>query len=199
MDHAMDAHAAVESDELMGSPRGKLGMWLFLASDALTFGALLAAYGAMRMGAPAWPVPSHVLNIPLTALNTFILICSSVTMVKALSALRKGDMSGFQKFMVGTILGGALFLSIQAYEYRHLIHLEGMSLRKDLFSATFFSLTGFHGMHVFAGVVYLTIILLRGRAGDFSPTNYGRVEVAGLYWHFVDLVWILVFTFVYLL
>src|SRR4051812_38300360 len=98
MDYTAALHAPVESSELMGTQRGKVGMWLFLVSDAFTFGALLCVYGAMRMGDPGWPVPSHILGIPLTALNTFILICSSVTMVKALSAIRHGDSKGLQKF-----------------------------------------------------------------------------------------------------
>ncbi len=194
MDHAIP----YESSDLMGTMRGKLGMWLFLVSDALTFGALLCAYGALRLGASDWPVPSEVLNVPLTAFNTFVLVCSSLTMVKALSAIKAGDVKGLQKFLLFTALGGALFLSIQVYEYHHLLVLEGLRLRKNLFCATFFSLTSFHGMHVLAGVIYLMIIRWRAGKGDFSPQNYHRVEVAGLYWHFVDLVWILVFTFVYL-
>lgn len=174
-------------------------MWLFLISDALTFGALLCAYGALRMGSADWPVPSQVLNIPLTAANTFVLICSSVSMVKGLSAIRHGDVKGLQRWLLLTALGGAIFLSIQAYEYHHLLSVEGLRLRQNLFCATFFSLTGFHGAHVLGGVIYLLITWWRSTKGDFSEANYTRVEVAGLYWHFVDLVWILVFTFVYLL
>src|SRR5437016_1472174 len=142
MDHAIPLDT---SPELSGTVRGKVGMWLFLVSDALTFGGLLCAYGALRIGSPDWPVPGHVLDIPLTAVNTFILVCSSVTMVKALSAIRRGDLSGLRKFLLFTALGGATFLSIQAYEYHHLIFGEGLSLRHNLFCATFFSLTGFHG------------------------------------------------------
>jgi cytochrome c oxidase subunit 3 len=199
MDQSAVLHAPEESSELMGTQRGKVGMWLFLVSDALTFGALLAAYGAMRNGNPDWPVPSHILGIPLTAFNTFVLICSSVTMVKALSAIRHGNQAGLQKYLLGTILGGITFLSIQAYEWTHLIKYEGLALRKDLFSATFFTITGFHGFHVTCGVIYLLVILGLARRGHFSAENNHRVEVAGLYWHFVDLVWILVFTFVYLI
>ena len=199
MDQTATLHHPPESDELMGTGRGKVGMWLFLASDALTFGGLLAAYGAMRTGSPDWPVPSSILNVPLTALNTFILICSSVTMVKALSAIRHGNQKGLQNYLLATAGGGLIFLSIQAYEWTRLIGHDGLSLRKDLFCATFFSLTGFHGFHVFSGVVYLLTIWVRARMGDFTAQNNHRVEVAGLYWHFVDLVWILVFTFVYLI
>lgn len=199
MDQTMTAHAPLESDELMGAPRGKVGMWLFLASDAVTFGALLAAYGAMRLGSSNWPVPGEVLNIPLTALNTFILICSSVTMVKALSAIRHGDQKGLQRFLLFTALGGSIFLGLQAFEWTRLIAHDGLRLRNNLFCATFFSLTGFHGFHVFCGVIYLLTIWALARKGAFSAAENKRVEVAGLYWHFVDLVWILVFTFVYLI
>ncbi len=187
------------SPELMGTARGKVGMWLFLVSDALTFGGLLCAYGASRMGSADWPVPSSILDVPLTAFNTFVLICSSLTMVKALSAIRHGNVKGLQKFLLLTALGGILFLSIQAYEYHHLLFVEGLRLRNNLFCATFFSLTSFHGAHVFGGVIYLLTTFWRSTKGDFTAERFHRVEVAGLYWHFVDLVWILVFTFVYLL
>jgi len=195
MDQTM---AMEESTELMGTIRGKVGMWLFLVSDALTFGGLLCAYGALRIGSSDWPVPSEVLNVPLTAFNTFVLICSSLTMVKALSAIKHGDVKGLRKFLLWTALGGILFLSIQAYEYHHLLFVDGLRLRNNLFCATFFSLTSFHGAHVLSGVIYLLIIRWRAAKGDFTAEHNHRVEVAGLYWHFVDLVWILVFTFVYL-
>src|SRR5437762_7148246 len=111
MDQTLSMHAPAESSELMGTQRGKVGMWLFLVSDAFTFGALLCAYGTMRMGNADWPRPSEILDIPLTAFNTFVLICSSVTMVKALSAIRHGNPGGLQKYLLGTITGGVIFLS----------------------------------------------------------------------------------------
>jgi len=129
---------------------------------------------------------------------TFLLICSSVTMVEGLAGIRQGNASKFRTFIGLTILGGILFLSLQAYEWTHLIE-HGQSIRRNNFGATFFILTGFHGMHVFSGVVYLTIILLVGMAGRFTAERSSPVEIAGLYWHFVDLIWILVFTFVYLI
>jgi len=198
MNHAAAIQEPYESSDLMGTARGKIGMWLFLVSDALTFGALLCAYGATRIGSADWPVPSEVLNVPLTAFNTFVLVVSSLTMVKALSAVKRGDIKGLQKFLFMTALGGVLFLSIQAYEYHHLLFIDGLRLRHNLFCATFFALTSFHGAHVLCGVIYLLVILWRSTKGDFSAEVNHRVEIAGLYWHFVDLVWILVFTFVYL-
>jgi cytochrome c oxidase subunit III len=178
---------------------GKLGMWLFLAADAMTFGAAIAAYGALRIGNMNWPIPSTILGIPSTAVMTFVLICSSLTMVEALSALKRDDQSKFRLFMALTVLGGVIFLGLQAREWTHLIGTEGLSIKTSLFSATFFILTGFHGCHVFGGVVLLSIVLLRGLAGQINSRKYGLVEAVGLYWHFVDLVWILIFTFVYLI
>ncbi|MCZ6695533.1 MAG: heme-copper oxidase subunit III [Acidobacteria bacterium] len=181
------------------TPRwGKLMMWFFLCSDAMSFAGLLAAYASVRMSDPNWPIPSTVLNVPLTALNTFILICSSVTMVKALSAIRRGDRAGLIKWLSGTILGGSIFLGIQVYEWTHLIH-GGLTVQSSLIGATFFVLTGFHGCHVLSGVIYLSCILIRGAQGGYSRENNSAVEIVGLYWHFVDLIWILVFTFVYLI
>ena len=177
---------------------GKIMMWLFLMSDAMSFAGLLCAYAAVRMSNPLWPVPSSVLGVPLTALNTFILICSSVTMVKAVSAIQKGDVAGLKKFLALTMLGGSVFLGIQAYEWTHLIH-EGLTIQKSLFGATFYVLTGFHGCHVLSGVIYLGFILAAAAQGRYSAQRWGSVEIVGLYWHFVDLIWILVFTFVYLI
>jgi len=192
-------HHGIEPAESPLTPEswGKLGMWNFLAADAMTFGGLLAAYGALRYGDPNWPVPSSIPGIPLTAAMTFLLICSSVTMVESLTGARQGNQAKCLRFLLLTVLGGALFLSLQAYEWTHLIH-SGQSIGRNNFGATFFILTGFHGMHVFSGVVYLSVISIRAALGKYSPENNNEIEIAGLYWHFVDLIWILVFTFVYL-
>ena len=182
---------------------GKLGMWIFLAGDAMSFGALLAGYGAIRAGSTDWPVPSEVLGISLTAFMTFLLICSSLSMVKALSAIRHGDAKGMRNYLLLTIIGGVIFLGCQAYEWTHLIH-AGLGLSTNpfgnyLFGTTFFAITGFHGAHVTAGGIFLTCIMIQGIRGKYSATDHNKVEILGLYWHFVDLVWIMVFTFVYLL
>lgn len=197
------AHAAtlseVERFENQLTPGwGKLMMWIFLCSDAMSFAGLLAAYGAVRLGSSDWPNPAQILDVPLTAINTFILICSSVTMVKALSVIKHGNKSGMLLWLAGTILGGATFLGVQAYEWTHLIH-EGLSVGGSLFGATFFVLTGFHGCHVLSGVIYLGCILSAAARGRYTVHNWNSVEIVGLYWHFVDLIWILVFTFVYLI
>ena len=204
MSEAAVMQAAVEPAESPLTPEswGKLGMWVFLAGDAMSFGGLIVGYGILRNASSNWPVPSHVLGINLTAFMTFLLICSSVTMVLSLSAIKRGDQSGLRKFLFLTVLGGAAFLGLQAYEWTHLIE-RGMTIIGNpfgaaLFGTTFFVLTGFHGCHVFGGVVYLSCVLVQGLRGRFGEQHHNEVEIAGLYWHFVDLVWILIFTFVYL-
>ena len=196
-------HGAVIADQLEESVTpgnlGKLGMWSFLAGDAMTFGAGIAAYGALRIGNPNWPSPADYLGITTTAVMTFILICSSLTMVEALSGIQRGNQAKFRNFMALTVLGGIIFLGMQAFEWHHLIGERGMSIKRDLFDATFFILTGFHGCHVFGGVVYNGVLLIRGMMGKLPQAKAGLVEIAGLYWHFVDLVWILIFTFIYLI
>jgi len=199
------AHPGVEPAESPLTPEswGKLGMWMFLVGDAMSFGGLLAGYGALRFGSADWPVPADVLGIPLTALMTFLLICSSVTMVKALAAIKKGDQRGLRNFLLLTILAGLIFLGLQAYEWTHLIGEvlpeKGLTFTRHLFGTTFFVLTGFHGMHVTGGVIYLSCIVVQGIRGKYSRDRWEAVEIVGLYWHFVDLVWILIFTFVYLI
>jgi cytochrome c oxidase subunit 3 len=198
-------HAAVEPAESPLTPEswGKLGMWLFLVGDAIGFGTLLAGYGVMRATSADWPDPIKVLGINLTAAMTFLLICSSVTMVKALEWLGKGDRAKAKMFLALTALGGFIFVSLQAYEWTHLIHrgllINGNPWGATLFGTSFFVITGFHGLHVSAGVIYLvTMIFVVGRRPD-PMASYNAVEILGLYWHFVDLVWIMVFTFMYLL
>ncbi len=202
---AVDHAHGVEPAETPLTPEswGKLGMWVFLAGDAMSFGTLLAGYAIMRGNSANWPVPVDVLGISLTAFMTFLLICSSVTMVKGLDAIKRGDQAGLVKFMWLTVGSGLIFLGLQAYEWTHLIH-EGLHLSANkwgdsLFGTTFYIITGFHGMHVTGGVIYLSVIAMRGAKGVYSADSWNEVEIAGLYWHFVDLVWILVFTFIYLL
>ena len=208
----LDHSADVYEPSLTHDSLGKLGMWLFLISDAMSFGALLAAYGAIRAGAAEWAPPSEVLGIELTAFMTFLLICSSVTMVKALEAIQNGNQKRMCTFLGLTILGGVIFLGLQAYEWTHLIKhgltlttiphhgLSGAEISGSvLFGPTFYTITGFHGIHVTGGVIYLIVILIQGLRGNYTAEYNHKVEILGLYWHFVDLIWIMVFTFVYLL
>jgi heme/copper-type cytochrome/quinol oxidase subunit 3 len=205
MSQAATAHAVVEPAETPLTPDswGKLGMWIFLAGDAVGFGVLLAAYGGMRATSADWPVPYEVLGINLTAAMTFLLICSSVTMVKALEWLGKGDRTRARVLLFLTALGGAIFVSLQAYEWTHLIHrglhINGNPWGASLFGTSFFLVTGFHGLHVTGGVIYLLAMMMVVQRRPVPAASYNAVEIAGLYWHFVDLVWIMVFTFMYLL
>ena len=208
----LDHSADVYEPSLTPDSLGKLGMWLFLISDAMSFGALLAAYGAIRAGAAEWVPPSEILGIELTAFMTFLLICSSVTMVKALESIQKGNQKRMCTFLGLTILGGVIFLGLQAYEWTHLIK-HGLTLTSIphhglsggeisgsvLFGPTFYTITGFHGAHVTGGVIYLIVIFIQGLRGTYTAAYNHKVEILGLYWHFVDLIWIMVFTFVYLL
>lgn len=198
-------HPSAEPTESPLTPEswGKLGMWIFLIGDAMSFGALLAGYGVLRYGSVDWPVPAHVLGITLTAVMTFLLICSSVTMVYALLSIQQGNRAGYKMYLALTILGGLTFLGMQAYEWTHLIH-EGLGFTANkwgasLFGTTFFAITGFHGAHVTGGVIYLSCYLVQALRGRLKPGTAKDIEIAALYWHFVDLVWILVFTFIYLL
>ena len=177
---------------------GKVGMWIFLVTDAMTFGGLLLAYGILRIGNPHWPAPTSVLGIPFTAVMTFVLIVSSLTMVLALDAAKHGNRLGAVKWLLLTALGGIFFLCGQVYEYRHLIH-EGFTLPSGNFPATFYVITSFHGAHVFTGVCYLLVTAFGVWRGRHLENGANFVEITGLFWHFVDLVWILVFTLVYLI
>ena len=182
----------------------KLGMWIFLVTDAMSFSGLLIAYGVLR-AVKDWPDPIQALGgVGLSGFMTFWLICSSVSMVLAIDACKRRDRKGMLKWLGVTVGGGAGFLLMQVYEYNHLINDLGMTFStyahgENLFASTFFSITGFHGLHVLAGTLYLAYMYVLAHQGRFDGGDYDMLEVAGLFWHFVDLVWILVFTFVYLL
>jgi len=175
-------------------------MWLFIVTDGLLFAGLLAGYGFVRVASPQWPDRSQIFHLDFIALMTFILISSSATMATAVGASRRGDWRRVITFLLLTILGGLAFLSCQAYEWSVLIG-EGARLTANpwgvpLFSASFFILTGFHGSHVLTGVIVLTITVIRSARGRSSADG---IELAGLYWHFVDLVWVFIFTLFYLI
>ena len=207
-EHADDAGAPY--DEHFGKATGgKIAMWMFIAQDGMSFGGLLLAYGLLRTHSADWPVPAEILGIGLTAVATFILICSSLSMVMAVEAAKERNQAATVRWLGITILGGLSFLGIQAYEYTHLVH-EGITFAtstwervpiNDRFGSTFFAVTGFHGLHVLSGVIYLSFIWVGAKKGKFTQggISFSPVEIVGLFWHFVDLVWILVFTFVYLL
>lgn len=182
----------------------KVGMWIFLTTDAMSFSGLLIAYGILRSTRP-WPDPVQALGgVELSGLMTFLLICSSVSMVMSIDAAKRKQRKQMLNWLLTTIGGGVVFLALQAYEYSHLMNDMGMTLAnythgENLFSSTFYAITGFHGLHVLTGTLYLVYMYVLALRGRFDNGDYDQLEVAGLFWHFVDLVWILVFTFVYLI
>jgi len=176
----------------------KLGVWTLLGSEAVFFSALIVTYIVNRGRSVTGPYPQQVLDIPLTALNTFVLICSSLTMVTAFAAIQRGETVRARNWLFATMGLGLVFLTGQAIEFS-LLYQHGLSLHSNLFGASFFTLTGFHGAHVLAGVIWIGFVvslIYRGRVTQDKPV---AVELVGLYWHFVDLVWILIFTIVYLI
>jgi heme/copper-type cytochrome/quinol oxidase subunit 3 len=185
----------------------KLGMWVFLLSEVMFFTSLIGAYIILRAAHPdAFALPGVVLNVPLTAFNTFVLICSSVTMVKAFAAIEHGDQRGLRMWLIATALLGMFFVGVQAYEY---FKLAGHGFLPSaaayaaeggpLYGMTFYTMTGFHGAHVSIGVLCLWFTIFQAFRGKYTRENHGGVEIMGLYWHFVDLVWIILFTIVYLI
>ncbi len=185
----------------------KLGMWVFLLSEIMFFSSLIGAYIILRFAHPEqWAEPNAVLNVPLTGFNTFMLICSSVTMVKAFAAIEHGDQAGLRKWLIATIILGAGFVGIQVYEYIKLVGHGFVPSAANyaaeggpLYGSTFYTMTGFHGAHVTIGVLALIFTAFKAFRGKYSAADYGGVEIMGLYWHFVDLVWIILFTIVYLI
>jgi cytochrome c oxidase subunit 3 len=182
----------------LGVDNQKLGVWALLASEAVFFSGLIITYIVMRGRSVSGPLPHEALDVPLTAVNTFVLICSSLTMVTALATIQRGDTRRLRHWLIATALLGLAFLGGQGFEFTKLFH-QGLSLSSNLFGATFFTLTGFHGAHVLAGVIWISFVLTRAFRGGVTQDNHIAVELVGLYWHFVDLVWIIIFTVVYLI
>jgi heme/copper-type cytochrome/quinol oxidase subunit 3 len=196
----MDIPYTVEVRRDTGLTNGKIGIWLFLASEVMLFGALFASYILMRVGSTNWPRGDTVLNVPLATVNTIVLIASSVTMVMAWASLMRRRFETFRLYMGATILCGLAFLVIKYFEYSH--HFaEGLLPSSDNFHAIYFTLTGLHGLHVLGGMVVNAYFW--GPGAKLWKTNpvwfTNRVEHAGLFWHFVDLVWIFLFPTLYLL
>lgn len=223
MAHAADdaavMQAPAEAELGAGVYTEKLGMWVFLLSEVMFFTALIGSYIILRFAQPEqWATPGAILNVPITAVNTFLLICSSVTMVKAFAAVQAGDQKWLRWWLVATVLIGATFVGVQVFEYSQLVHhgftpggyVEGSELAERaargelpstiaLYGATFYTMTGFHGFHVTMGVICMIYVTTKAFRGRYTATDHRGVEVIGLYWHFVDLVWIILFTIVYLI
>ncbi|MCK6517269.1 heme-copper oxidase subunit III [Myxococcota bacterium] len=198
-------HSAVSVHEhpppSFGVPNLKLAFWLFLASDCMLFGSLIATYLSYRGKDQLFgngPYPLDLFSVEVTTISTFDLLMSSVTMVLAVAAIQRGNMFQTRLWLALTALLGAIFVGFQGYEFTH-FYLEGLKLQGNLFGSTFYVLTGFHGTHVTLGVVWLLLVLATTFTKHKSMVTHLNVEVAGLYWHFVDIVWIVIFTLVYLM
>ncbi|MDZ7706472.1 MAG: cytochrome c oxidase subunit 3 [Trueperaceae bacterium] len=178
-------------------PDTKLLMWIFLASDVMFFGTLIGTYLIYKGRSIVGPYPLDVLDIPLTTVSTFVLLMSSFLMVLALNSLRQDDIPRFRLWTFGVAFFGAIFLGFQVYEFSHFVEL-GLTLDRNLFGSTFFVLTGTHGVHVAIGVLWLLSIVVASYVRPMRAKDATYLEVAGLYWHFVDIVWIVIFTLVYL-
>ena len=182
-----------------------LGMLLFITSEVMFFGGLFAAYFSIRANTLQWPPinpetsePFHLAILPFVGPATILLILSSVTCQFAVWAIRRDDRVGFLRNMTVTVVLGIVFLAMQVTDYA-ILGGEGLTLSSGTYGTTYYTLTGFHGAHVLGGVIMLIVVLYRGMAGQFSARHYDAVEGASLYWHFVDVVWILLFSLLYLL
>jgi cytochrome c oxidase subunit 3 len=197
--------AGLSHDSHGGISNVVLGMLLFITSEVMFFAGLFAAYFNVRANAPQWPPINpetseafHLAILPLVGPATLLLILSSFTCQFAVWAIRRGDRVAFVRNIAVTFVIGVVFLIAQAMDYWILGH-EGITLSSGTFGTTYFTMTGFHGAHVFGGVIMLGVVLYRGMAGQFSARHHDAVEATSLYWHFVDVVWILLFSLLYLL
>ena len=173
-----------------------LGLWTFIGSEAIFFGCLIAAYLYLRVRGGVWPPPDMPhLDLLVPAINTVVLLSSGVTMHGAHESIRRGDDGMLRWGTVATMILGAAFLAGQAYEYSK----AGFGLSSGILGSSFFTLTGFHGAHVFVGLVFLALVLARASGGHYSPERHEGVAAAALYWHFVDAVWVALFTVLYLI
>jgi heme/copper-type cytochrome/quinol oxidase subunit 3 len=202
--HDLPINHSAEGTSL-GVPTMKLCWWVFLSSECMFFGSLLATYFSLKPNrVSSEPAPNMLFDIDVTSISTFVLLASSFLMVLAVEAIAKGDMGKTRLWLAGTALFGLIFIGFQAYEftefyYRYVTHPgEYMTLTSGTFGSSFFTLTGFHGFHVCIGIVWLLALLALSYTGWLTPERALTVEVLGLYWHFVDIVWIVIFTIVYL-
>jgi cytochrome c oxidase subunit 3/cytochrome o ubiquinol oxidase subunit 3 len=195
-DVATPAHA--EHETSTGLPSTKLAMWMFLASECLLFGALITTYVLYRGASQVGPYPADVFDIPYTSVSSFVLLASSLTMVLALAAAQHRDFARMRLWLLTTAMLGLTFVGGQVYEFTA-FYREGLSITTNLFGTTFYVLTGFHGVHVTVGILMLLSLVGLSFADRLPDEPAFPVEMVGLYWHFVDIVWIVIFTVVYLI
>jgi cytochrome c oxidase subunit 3/cytochrome o ubiquinol oxidase subunit 3 len=176
----------------------KIAMWAFLGSECLFFGSLISTYLLYRSKVTGGPTPAEVYDIPYTSVSSFVLLMSSLTMVLALAAIQKGDHRGLRIWLFATAFLGMTFIGGQIYEFTT-FYEEGLTLAQSPFGSSFFVLTGFHGAHVTVGILMLLCLAGMSMAGRIPREEARKVEMVGLYWHFVDIVWIIIFTVIYLI
>lgn len=181
-----------------GIEHKKMAMWAFLASDCMFFGTLISTHLIYRKIYPTVEDPTDIFSIELTGFSSFILLMSSFLMALSVSAAHKKNIRSMRWFLAGTIFFGLIFLGGQVYEFQHFVHHKGLTLSSSVFGSTFYVLTGTHGVHVALGVLWLFSWLVYSFSSKFQWVNAIDIETAGLYWHFVDVVWIVIFTVVYL-
>lgn len=198
MAHAPSIPREGEHATSTGLNNRKLLMWAFLGSDCMFFGALIATYLVYQGKSIAGPMPADVFSIPVTSVSTFVLLMSSMSMVLSYSALTRGNIKAHRIWLASTAILGATFLAFQVFEFRDFVQ-HGLTPRTNLFGTTFFTLIGFHGAHVTLGVIWLLSLLFHSfRKGGLTAETELNVDLAALYWHFVDVVWIVIFTVIYL-
>jgi heme/copper-type cytochrome/quinol oxidase subunit 3 len=200
---ASEVYQAQEADVVhpetsLGISNPKLGMWVFIGSECLFFGSMISTYLLYVTRTNEGPSPRSIFDIPFTSVSTFILLMSSLAMVLALAAVQSGDMRRFRVWILATALLGGTFLAGQFYEFAIFV-AEGMKLETSPFTSSFYMLTSFHGLHVAIGILMLVTLWAASMGGRIGPANSEVVENVGLYWHFVDIVWILIFTVIYLI
>jgi cytochrome c oxidase subunit 3/cytochrome o ubiquinol oxidase subunit 3 len=195
-DHAHDDHGAHQTST--GLSNNKMAMWLFLGSECLLFGGLISTYMLYRGRHPADLGPDQIFDIPFTSASSFVLLMSSLTMVLAVSAAAQHDDRRTNLWLTVTALLGATFVGGQVYEFT-VFYREGLGFTSSLFSSSFYTLTGFHGVHVTVGIIMLMALVAMIRRNRIPGQKSEVVELVGLYWHFVDVVWIIIFTLVYLI
>ena len=194
---AAPAPAHEEHQTSTGLDNVKMAMWAFLGSECLFFGSFISTYLLYRSRVSSGPTPADVYDIPFTSVSSFVLLMSSLTMVLALAAIQRGDEKGLRTWLLATAFLGMTFIGGQIYEFTT-FYEEGLALSKSPFGSAFFVLTGFHGAHVSVGILMLLALVGMSLAGRLPQAESRKVELIGLYWHFVDIVWIVIFTIVYL-
>ncbi|HEX5520779.1 MAG TPA: cytochrome c oxidase subunit 3 [Longimicrobiaceae bacterium] len=190
------AHPA-QINSSTGLASRKLAFWTFIGAECLIFGGMIGTYLAYKGNSISGPYPHEILNIPLTSFSAFVLLMSSLTMVLGLGGVQRADQKSATTWIFATAALGLLFVGIQIYEFTHFYH-QGLRLGTNLFGSSFFVLTGLHGAHVAFGVLWLATLGLLSMRGKLGPERSLSVEIAGLYWHFVDVVWIVIFALIYL-